>query len=141
MLFHAFVLAEAAASSLHSCGLDGEDKVIIVLAIEVWHETLLAGEALIDKEVLFIVAHRVAEIHINHLPTMPLEFVADHPVEILVINGIVGAEGGGVVVEYIVVLDGVNQLLIHLVLIVQERLTMWRKRRTMPTLSDSGCRR
>ena len=29
LFFHTFVLAEAVASSLHSCGLDSEDKVII----------------------------------------------------------------------------------------------------------------
>ena len=42
LLLHALVLAEAVASSLHSCGLDGEDEVIVVLAVEVRHEALLA---------------------------------------------------------------------------------------------------
>ena len=48
LLLHGFVLAEAVASSLHSGTLDGEDEVVIVLAVEVWHEPLLAGEALVD---------------------------------------------------------------------------------------------
>ena len=98
LLLHTLVLAEAVAPSLHSGGLDGEDKVVIVLAVEVRHETLLAGETLIDKEVLFIVAHGVAEIHVNHLPTVTLKLVTDYPVEVLVVHGIVGAEGGGIVV-------------------------------------------
>ena len=40
-LLHTFVFAEAVATSLHSCGLDGEDKVIVVLAVEVRHQALL----------------------------------------------------------------------------------------------------
>ena len=99
LLLHALVLAEAVASALHSGGLDGEDEVIVVLAVEVRHEALLAGKALVDQQVLFIVAHRVAEIHVNHLPAMTLELMADHPVEVLVIDSIVGAESGGIVVE------------------------------------------
>ena len=37
LLLHRLVLAEAVASSLHSCGLDSEDEVIVVLAVEVRH--------------------------------------------------------------------------------------------------------
>ena len=98
LLLHGFVFAEAVASSLHSCTLDGEDKIVVVLAVEVRHEALLAREALVDEKVFFIMAHRVAEIHVNDLPTVPLELVDDDPVEVLVVHGIVGAEGGGVVV-------------------------------------------
>ena len=98
LLLHTFVFAEAVATSLHSCGLDGEDKVIVVLAVEVRHQALLPGKTLVDKEILFIVAHRVAEIHVNDLPSVTLELVADHPVKILVVHGIITAEGGGIVV-------------------------------------------
>ena len=35
LLLHALVLAEAVAPSLHSCGLDGDDEIIVVLAVEV----------------------------------------------------------------------------------------------------------
>ena len=35
LLLHGLVLAEAVTSSLHSCGLDGEDEVVVVLAVEV----------------------------------------------------------------------------------------------------------
>ena len=48
LLLHAFVFAEAIASALHSGTLDGEDEVVVVLAVEVRHQALLAGEALVD---------------------------------------------------------------------------------------------
>ena len=98
LLLHGFVFAEAVASALHAGTLDGEDKVIIVLTVEVRHETLLAGEALVDEEIFFVMAHRVAEIHVNHLPAVTLELVDHHPVEVLVVDGIVGAESSGVVI-------------------------------------------
>ena len=72
LLLHTLVLAEAVAPSLHSGGLDGEDEVVVVLAVEVRHETLLAREALIYQQILFIVAHGVSEIYVNHLPTVTL---------------------------------------------------------------------
>ena len=97
LLLHGLVLAEAVASSFHSCGLDGQDKVIVVLAVEVRHQALLPGKALVDEKVFLIVAHRVAEIHVNDLPTVTRDLVADHPVVILAVSGIIGAEGGGIV--------------------------------------------
>lgn len=60
----AHVFSEAVAPTLHPSGLDGEDKVVVVLAVEVRHEVLLVGEALVDKKILFIVAHWVAKIDI-----------------------------------------------------------------------------
>ena len=53
LLLHTFVLAEAVAPSLHSCGLDGQDKVIVVLAVEVRHQALLPGKTLVDEKVFF----------------------------------------------------------------------------------------
>ena len=53
LLLHTFVLAEAVASTLYSCGLDGEDKVIVVLAVEVRHQSLLPGKTLVDEKVFF----------------------------------------------------------------------------------------
>ena len=44
LLLHRLVLAEAVATSLHSCGLDGEDEVVVVLADEVRHEALLPAK-------------------------------------------------------------------------------------------------
>lgn len=97
------VLAEAVAATFHASRLDGEDEVVVVLSVEERHETLLAGEALVDEQVLLIVAHGVAEIDIDDLPSVSLELMLHHPVEVLVIDGIVAAQGGGVVVEH----DGV----------------------------------
>ena len=98
LLLHGFVLAEAVATALHSGGLDGEDEVVVVLAVEVRHEALLAGEALVDEEIFLVVAHRVAEVHVLHRPPLALEFVDYYPMKVLVVDGIVGAEGGGIVV-------------------------------------------
>ena len=98
LLFHAFVHAEAVAPSLHSCTLDCQDKVIVVLAVEVRHQALLPGKTLIDEKVFLIVSHRVAEVHVNDLPSVALELMDYHPVEVLVIHGIVRAEGSGIVV-------------------------------------------
>ena len=98
LLLHTFVLAEAVASSLYSCGLDGEDKVIVVLSVEVRHEALRPGKALIDEKVFLIMSHRVAEVHVNDLPAVALELMYYYPVEVLVVYGIVRAESGGIIV-------------------------------------------
>ena len=98
LLFHRLVFAEAVAPSLHSCGLDGEDKVIVVLAVEVRYQSLLPGKALVDEKIFLIVSHRVAEIHVNDLPSVALELMYYHPVKVLVIHGIVRAKSCGIVV-------------------------------------------
>ena len=98
LLLHRLVFTEAVASTLHSCGLDCEDTVIVVLAVEVRHEALLPGKALIDEKILFIMSHRVAEVHVNDLPSVALELMYYHPMEVLVVHGIVRAEGSGIVV-------------------------------------------
>ena len=73
LLLHGLVLAEAVTSTLHSCGLDGEDKVIVVLTVEVRHQALLPGKTLIDEKVFLIMSHRVAEVHVDDLPSVALE--------------------------------------------------------------------
>ncbi|WP_417098089.1 hypothetical protein [Leyella stercorea] len=57
LLLHGLVLAEAVATSLHSCGLDGEDKVIVVLSVEVRHKALLPDKALVEvvSKLLFVI--------------------------------------------------------------------------------------
>ena len=98
LLLHRLVFTEAVATSLHSCGLDGEDEVIVVLAVEVRHQSLLPGKALVDEKIFLIVSHRVAEIHVNDLPSVALELMYYHPVKVLVIHGIVRAKSCGIVV-------------------------------------------
>ena len=73
LLLHTFVLAEAVTTTLHSCGLDGEDTVIIVLAVEVRHKALLPGKRIIDEKVLLVVVHRVSEVHGLDAPAMPFK--------------------------------------------------------------------
>lgn len=59
LLLHGVVLAEAVASSLHSCGQDGEDEVIVVLSVEVRHKALLPDKALVEvvSKLLFCYIH------------------------------------------------------------------------------------
>ena len=45
-----------------------------------------------------IVAHRVAEVHVNYLPVVALKLMDNHPMEVLVVHGIVRAKGGGIIV-------------------------------------------
>ena len=98
LLLHGLVFTEAVATSLHSCGLDGEDKVIVVLAVEVRHKALLPGKTLIDEKVFLIMAHRVAEVHVNDLPAATFKLMDYHPMEVLVVHGIVRAESCGIIV-------------------------------------------
>lgn len=49
------------------------NSVVVVLAVDEGHEALLAGKGLVDEQILFIVAHRVADIHCLHCPTVMLE--------------------------------------------------------------------
>ena len=43
--------------------------------------------------------HRIAEIHFNDLPSVPLKLMHDDPAEVLVIHSIVRAKGSGIIVE------------------------------------------
>ena len=106
----ALVLAEAVAAAHYSSRLDGEDEIIIVLAVEHRHEPLFAGKALVDEQVLLIMAHRVAQVDVLDLPAMPLELMAHHPMEVLLVDGIVAAECGTVVI-----IDHDLALVVHVV--------------------------
>ena len=57
LLLHGFVLAEAVATSLHSCGLDCKDQVIVVLSVEVRYKALLPDKALVEvvSKLLFVI--------------------------------------------------------------------------------------
>ena len=48
------VFTETVAAAFHSCRLNSEDKVIVILAVEVWGETVLSGETAVDQVVLLI---------------------------------------------------------------------------------------
>ena len=65
---------------------------------EVRHKALLPGKALIDEKILFIMSHRVAEVHVNDLPAVAFKLMDYHPMEVLVVHGIVRAEGSGIIV-------------------------------------------
>ena len=92
------VFAEAISSTFHASRLHRKNKVIIVLAIEIRHEPLLASKSLIDEQVLFIMAHRIAQIHILHTPAVAFKLMDDHPMKVLVVHGIVRAKSGSIIV-------------------------------------------
>ena len=95
----AFVFVEAIAVTGYAGCLDGKDEIIIVLAVEERHESLIALEGLVDEQVFLIMPHRISEIDVIDFPTTFFEFVDDDPAEVLGVDGIVGTEGCGVVVE------------------------------------------
>ena len=61
---------------------------------------MLTGKGLVDEQVFFFLAHRVAEIHGLDRPTVALELVHHPPTEVLVVDRIVRAESGSVEVEH-----------------------------------------
>ena len=88
----AFVFAETIAAAAHAGGLNGEDKVIVILLIEERHKALLAGKTLVDEKVFLVVPHGIAEIDRLDSPAVALELVDHNPTEVLFVNGIVRAE-------------------------------------------------
>lgn len=97
-LFSAFVFPKTVPTPGDTGRLYRKNEVVVILAVEKGHEPLFACETLIDQEVFLVVPHRVPEIDIDDRPTVPLEFVANHPMEVLVVDGIVGSESRGIVV-------------------------------------------
>ena len=55
-------------------------------------------KTLVDEQVLFIMAHRVAKIHILHTPAVAFKFMHNYPVKVLIVHGIVRAKSGGIIV-------------------------------------------
>lgn len=95
-----FVFMETVAADCHTGRLDGENKVIVILSVEIWRETVFALESPVDKMVLFLMAHRVAEWCSHYVPAMFTEFVNNSVPEVDGIDRIVGAKRGSVVIEY-----------------------------------------
>ena len=66
----AFVLAETVAAAAYAGCLNGEDKVVVILAVEERHKALLAGKALVDEKIFLIVPHGIAEIECVDSPAV-----------------------------------------------------------------------
>ena len=98
LLLHRLVLMEAVPTPLHPSRLDSEYQIIVILPVKKRHQALLTRKALIDEQLLLIMAHRVTQVHILHLPPMALKLMDDHIPEVLVVHGIVRAESRSVVV-------------------------------------------
>lgn len=68
---------------------------------------MLSGEGVVDEKILLVVVHRVSfyesgkpltEVHGLDAPAVPLELLYHVIVEVLVVDGIVGAEGRSIVI-------------------------------------------
>ena len=99
LLLHGLVLSEAISPPLYPSRLDGQYQIIIILTVEERHETLLPSKALVDEQVLLVMAHRVAQVHILYLPPVALKLMNNHIAEVLVVHSIVRAKRRGIVVE------------------------------------------
>ena len=99
LLLHRLVLMEAVPTPLHPSRLDSEYQIIVILPVKKRHQALLTRKALVDEEVLLVVAHRVAQVHILYLPPVSFKLMDDDIAEVLIVHGIVRAEGRGIVVE------------------------------------------
>ena len=81
---------EAIAPTSHTCSLNSENQVIVILAIKERHETLFPpSESLVDEQVLLIMPHRIPEIDIIDSPSMAFKLMDDNPTEILLVHRIV----------------------------------------------------
>ena len=87
--FAAFVFAETVAAAAHAGCLNGEDKVVVVLAVEERHKALLAGKSLVDEKIFLVVPHGIAEIDCLDSPAVAFKLVDDYPTEVLFVDGIV----------------------------------------------------
>ena len=58
---------------------------------------------MVDEQILFIMAHGVAKIHILHAPTVAFKFMHNYPMKILVVHSIVRTKSSGIIV--IIVID------------------------------------
>lgn len=59
---------------------------------------MLSGKGVVDEKILLVVVHRVSEVHGLDAPAVPLELLYHVIMEVLVVDGIVGAEGRSIVI-------------------------------------------
>ena len=54
------VLSETVSTAFHTSRLHRKNQVIIILAVEVWHEPLLPSKPLVNQQVLLIMSHGIS---------------------------------------------------------------------------------
>ena len=82
-LLSTLILAEPITSTSNPCSLYSKDKVVIILPVEERHQPLFPCKSLVDEQVLLIMSHGIAKIHIYYLPTTAFKLVDDDPTEVL----------------------------------------------------------
>ena len=80
-----FILAKSITPTSNTSRLNSKDKVVIILSVEERHQPLFPCKSLVDEQVLLIMTHGIAKIHINHLPTTTFKLMDDDPTEVLFI--------------------------------------------------------
>ena len=75
-----------------------ENQVLVVGAVEERLKALISGKRILDEKVLLIVVHRVSEVHGLDAPAMPFKLPYHVIVEVLVVDSIVRAECGSIVI-------------------------------------------
>ena len=83
------VLSETVSTTFHASRLHRKNQVIIILAVEVRHEPLLPSKSLVNQQVLLIMAHGIAQIHIIHRPNIAFKLMHHHPMKVMVIHHII----------------------------------------------------
>lgn len=89
LFLHRLVLSESESAPFDTSRLNSEDKIIVILSVEERHEPLLSDERLVDEQIFLIMPHRITEVHVGDLPSVPLKLMNDHIAEVLVVHRIV----------------------------------------------------
>ena len=84
---------------VHARRAHGDEQALVVLLVEERLEAGAALEGAVDEHLLFEVAEGTADEDRTHVPAVQLQLVDDDPAEVLVIDGVVAAEGRAVEVE------------------------------------------
>lgn len=59
---------------------------------------MLSGKGVVDEKILLVVVHRVSEVHGLDAPAVPIELLYHVIMEVLVVDGVVRAEGRCIVI-------------------------------------------
>lgn len=61
----------AISATAHAGSLNGQNQIVVVLAVEKRHQSLFAGKSLVDEQVLLVVTHRISDVDRFKMHTSP----------------------------------------------------------------------
>lgn len=91
---------ETVTAASYAGRLNSENKIIVILTVEIWSETIKSGETVVYKMIFFFMPHRVTERRSDNVPAMLAELVDDSMTEVDRVDRIVRAESGSVIVKH-----------------------------------------